>query len=208
MRGTVSAASRRPAILRATMDHLIDWGRGTFVLFGIASAAAVAVWVPLALWRSRTASRRAAVASAAVDMALGLSLIAIGIAGLRPGIGLPGGFEQWNLVPFRDLARAIDGRPWGLAEAVVGVVGNLVLFVPWGFLFALRFRDRSWRTLLVVTLVIAVSVELWQAVTATGRSSDVTDIVVNTAGGLVGYGLGRVAARPSARRRSTTTVGH
>jgi glycopeptide antibiotics resistance protein len=188
------------------MDHLIDWGRGSVLLFGSASAVAFAVWIALALRRSRTASRRLAIASAAVDVALVLSLVAIGVAGLRPGIGLPGGFEQWNFVPFRDLARAIDGRPWGLATAVVGVVGNLVLFVPWGFIFALRFPSRSWRTLLVVTLVMAVGVELWQAVTATGRSSDVTDIVVNTTGGLIGYGLGRVAVRASARQRSSASA--
>jgi glycopeptide antibiotics resistance protein len=188
------------------MDHLIDWGRGSVLLFGSASAVAFAVWIALAVRRSRTASRQVAVASAAVDVALVLSLIAIGVAGLRPGIGLPGGFEQWNFVPFRDLARAIDGRPWGLAEAVVGVVGNLVLFVPWGFLCALRFPSRTWRTLLVLTLLMAVGVELWQAVTATGRSSDVTDIVVNTAGGLIGYGLLRVAARASARQRSSASA--
>ena len=188
------------------MDYLIGWGRGALLLFGAASILAIVVFVAFALWRSRTASSRVAVASAAVDVALVLSLVAIGLAGLRPGLGLPGGFEQWNLVPFRDLARAIDGRPWGLGPAVVGIVGNLVLFVPWGFLFAFRFRRRSWRTLLVVTLGIAVGVELWQAVTATGRSSDVTDIVVNTAGGLVGYALGRVAGPPSPRQRSSASA--
>jgi glycopeptide antibiotics resistance protein len=188
------------------MDHLIDWGRGAVRLFGAASILALAVSVALVLWRSRSASPRVAVASTVVDVALVLSLIAIGVAGLRPGIGLPGGFEQWNFVPFRDLARAIDGRPWGLGPAVVGVVGNLVLFIPWGFFYALRFRSRSWRTLLVVTVAIAVGVELWQAVTATGRSSDVTDIVVNTAGGLGGYALGRVVARPAARHRSSASA--
>jgi hypothetical protein len=108
------------------MDYLIGWGLATSLLFGAASVLALAALVALALWRSRTASRRVAVASAAVDVALVLALVAIAVAGLRPGLGLPGGFEQWNLVPFRDLARAIDGRPWGLGPAVVGVVGNLV----------------------------------------------------------------------------------
>ena len=185
------------------MDHLIGWGRDALLLFGVASVLALAVSVALVRWRSRTASRRVAVTSTAIDVALVLSLVAIGVVGLRPGLGLPGGFEQWNLVPFRDLARAIDGRPWGLEAAVVGIAGNLVLFVPWGFLFALRFRRRSWRTLLLVTLAISAGVELWQALTATGRSSDVTDIVVNTAGGLVGYALGRAVTGASPRLRSS-----
>lgn len=193
-------------ILHATMDYLIGWGRGTLVLVGAASVFALALAVALALWRSRTAARRVAVASAVVDAAIVLSLLAIGVAGLRPGLGLPGGFEQWNFIPFRDLARAIDGRPWGLHPAVVGVVGNLLLFVPWGVTFAFRFRRRSWRTLFVLTLAVSMGLELWQAATATGRSSDVTDIVVNTAGGLVGYAIGRAVARPSAPQRSSSST--
>jgi glycopeptide antibiotics resistance protein len=52
------------------------------------------------------------------------------------------------------------------------------------------------------TFAMSVGVELWQAATATGRSSDVTDIVVNTAGGLVGFALGRAVARPPARQEA------
>lgn len=98
-------------------------------------------------------------------------------------------------MPFRDLARSLDGRPWGLRPALVGVLGNVALFVPWGFFFAFRFRGESWRTLLVVTVAMAVGVEIWQAVTATGRSSDVTDVLTNTAGGLLGFAIGRLLLR-------------
>ena len=58
----------------------------------------------------------------------------------------------------------------------------------------------------MVTLAVSVGLELWQAATATGRSSDVTDIVVNTAGGLVGYALGRAVARPSARQSARQPI--
>ena len=80
-------------------------------------------------------------------------------------------------IPFNAIFLVSDPmQKWRLA-------GNFLLFVPWGLLFALRFRDRSWRTMLALTLAISLGIELWQALTATGRSSDVTDIVVNTAGG-------------------------
>ena len=178
------------------MDYLLSWARASVLLFGAVSVVAIVAFIVTALRRSRATPLGRAVATAALDTVLVLSLVAIGIAGLRPGLGLPGGFEQWNLIPFRDLARALDGRPWGLSAAVVGLAGNFLLFVPWGLLFALRFRDRSWRTMLALTLAISLGIELWQALTATGRSSDVTDIVVNTAGGMVGFALGRLLIRP------------
>jgi hypothetical protein len=58
-------------------------------------------------------------------------------------LGLPAGFQQWNLIPFHDLARALDGRPWGLAPAEAEVVANVAALVPWGFVVALRSRQRD-----------------------------------------------------------------
>lgn len=176
---------------REIMDHLLDWGREGLQLIALALVPVLATWAALASWRSRSLSRAQAATSAGIDVVLLLSLVVIGVLGLRLGRGLPGGFEQWNLVPFRDLARSLDGRPWGLQPAVAGLLANLALFVPFGMAFALRFRNRSWRTLLVLTAAISIGVELWQAVTATGRSSDVTDVVMNTVGGLTGFAMAR-----------------
>ena len=181
------------------MEHLLDWGREALLLIGLALVPVIATWAVLVWWRSRHRPWPQAAASAGIDVVLLLSLIVIGVLGLRLGRGLPGGFEQWNLVPFRDLARSLDGRPWGFGPAVAGLLGNLALFIPWGFAFALRFRRASWATLLVLTAAISTGVELWQAVTATGRSSDVTDVVMNTVGGLIGFGIGRMLLRQGSR---------
>jgi glycopeptide antibiotics resistance protein len=124
--------------------------------------------------------------SATIDIGLAMSLIAIALVGLRPGPGIPGGFEQWNVVPFRDLARAIDGRPWGLGEAITGVVGNVLLFVPFGLFAALRFPRTSWISIAFVAVVLATAIEVDQALMGTGRASDTTDIVTNAAGAVVG----------------------
>ncbi len=181
------------------MAHLIEWGREALLLVALASVPVIATWVVLVGWRSRHATRRQSAASATIDVAFLLTLVVIAVLGLRPGLGLPGGFEQWNLVPFRDLARALDDRPWGIQPAVVGLLGNLLLFLPFGLVFALRFRRPGWRAMLVLTLAIAIGVELWQALTATGRSTDVTDVIMNTAGGMLGFAIGRAVPRRGAR---------
>ena len=186
------------------MAHLIDWGREALLLVALASVPVIATWIALVGWRSRHAPRRHAAASATIDVAFLLSLVVIGVLGLRPGLGLPGGFEQWNLVPFRDLARALDGRPWGMQPAVVGLLGNLLLFLPFGFVSAVRFRRLTWPAMFALALAIAVGVELWQALTATGRSSDVTDVIMNTAGGMLGFAIWRALPRRRPRTRAAS----
>ena len=67
----------------------------------VALVPAAILWAVLTARRSRTRSVARAAFSAGVDVGLLLSIALICVVGLRPGRGLPGGFEQWNLVPFR-----------------------------------------------------------------------------------------------------------
>ena len=173
------------------VDYLLERGSETLLVLALALVPAAILWAVLTARRSRTRSVSRAALSAGVDVGLLLSIALICVVGLRPGRGLQGGFDQWNLVPFRDLARAIDGRPWGLQPAAAGVAANVAVFVPWGLFFALRFRRTRWWRFLGLTLAISAAIEVWQAISATGRSSDVTDIVTNTAGGLIGYTTAR-----------------
>ena len=82
------------------------------------------------------------------------------------------------------------------------VVANLALFVPFGVYLGLLAP--SWRCRRVAGTLAAASLalEVAQYVLAVG-SSDLTDVVVNTAGGLLGLGLLAVARR---RLRDRTTA--
>ena len=180
------------------MDYLLLRGSEAVLVLTVALVPAAILWAVLTARRSRTRSMARAAISAGIDVGLLLSIALICVVGLRPGRGNPGGFEQWNLVPFRDLARAIDGRPWGLEPAVAGVAVNVAVFVPWGLFFALRFPRTRWWSFLALTLAASTAIEIWQAFNATGRSSDVTDIITNTAGGLVGYAIARGLQRAHA----------
>ena len=89
-----------------------------------------------------------------------------------------------NLIPFVTLGQT------GLSETV----SNVVTFVPFGILLALNFAKAPFWRLVLVVLVFSVTVETLQYVLAIG-TTDATDVVTNTLGGLVGIGLFRLVAR-------------
>ena len=75
--------------------------------------------------------------------------------------------------------------------AVVNLVGNVIMFVPFGFLTTtlwVRFHP-LWRCLLQWGMIIAC-VELIQLFALVG-SCDVDDLMLNVLGIGIGYGLGR-----------------
>lgn len=89
-----------------------------------------------------------------------------------------------NLVPFVTLGQT------GLSETV----SNVVTFIPFGLLAALNFKQAALWRLLVAILAFSVAVETLQFVLAIG-TTDTTDVVTNTLGGLVGLALYRLVNR-------------
>lgn len=94
--------------------------------------------------------------------------------------------RQVKLTPF--VATATNGPSQPFEVAV-----NLLLFVPFGVYLGLLRRARPWRSLVTIGGT-SLALEIAQYVLAVG-STDATDIVVNTAGGLVGLGLIAVVHR-------------
>lgn len=72
-------------------------------------------------------------------------------------------------------------------EAVVNLVGNVVMFVPLGYFLGALFRPfgRFWRMLLWSAVLIC-AVELLQIVTLLG-SCDIDDLILNLSGILLGW---------------------
>lgn len=91
-----------------------------------------------------------------------------------------------KLVPF---ARTAESG----ASAPREVLANLVLFVPFGVYLRLLAPARAWWRHAAVAALASLALEAAQYVLAVGRS-DVTDVLVNAAGGALGVGLA-VAAR-------------
>lgn len=73
------------------------------------------------------------------------------------------------------------------------IVLNIALFVPFGVLLPLcrsccGKRCSFWRCLLL-TLALSVGIEVVQPLLHASRSSDITDVITNTTGGVLGYAL-------------------
>ena len=70
-----------------------------------------------------------------------------------------------------------------------GIILNILLFVPFGYLTPMFLRkiDRWWKIALIGVLV-SVGIEIIQLITRLGYA-DVDDLINNTLGALIGYGL-------------------
>ncbi|KAB1990484.1 MULTISPECIES: VanZ family protein [Streptomyces] len=110
-----------------------------------------------------------------------------------------------NLHPGASLRAYLDQPE--LRDAVKQIGGNLLLGVPFGVLLPVVFpKTRGILRVLALTAVVMFLVELVQGALITGRSFDIDDVILNTAGALVGYlllgrRLGR-AVHPRKRLRA------
>ncbi|MEV5427350.1 VanZ family protein [Streptomyces cellulosae] len=106
-----------------------------------------------------------------------------------------------NLHPGRSLRAYLD-QP-GLRDAVKQIGGNILLGVPFGVLApVVAPRTRGFLRILVLTAVVMLLVEVAQGLLVTGRAFDIDDVILNTAGALLGYLLmGRRMSRAVHARR-------
>lgn len=96
-------------------------------------------------------------------------------------------FYGWHLNPDR-----INLIPFSDTDALlVFNILNIVLFVPLGVLAPLLFREKTplWKIALL-GFVVSLTVELSQLVNL--RATDVDDLIMNTLGALIGYGIYRI----------------
>jgi glycopeptide antibiotics resistance protein len=97
-----------------------------------------------------------------------------------------------NLIPLASIIQLITETNSTVAN--INIVGNLVLFVPLGFLLPLLFeRLRSFRPLLWRAAVISIVIEIAQIVTR-ARATDIDDVILNTTGAAIGYAIYGLAA--------------
>ena len=110
----------------------------------------------------------------------------------------------WKLeIPWigRDADRTIKLIPFVAgggsgASAPFEVAANLALFVPFGVYLGLIARSWAWWRSAAVIGATSLAFEVAQYVLAVG-SSDITDVIVNTTGGIVGIGLLALVRRTS-----------
>ncbi|CAM5590578.1 VanZ family protein [Streptomyces aurantiogriseus] len=91
-----------------------------------------------------------------------------------------------NLRPGRSLRAYLDQPE--LRDAVKQIGGNLLLGVPFGILVpVLAPKTRGPLRVLLLTASVMLLVEFAQGALVTGRAFDIDDVILNTAGALIGY---------------------
>lgn len=176
------------------MDVLGGWLRQYLPVAAVIAVPAVLLWALLvARRRDRGLTLRRTIREAGADVLLALSLFAILALTVLPEAGTAVPATRRSLVPFEDLARSLGpGMPAYATDLAVGnLVANLLLFLPFGFALGLRFPTAPWWRGLLAIVLLSASVELVQLVADLGRSADITDVLTNTLGGLVGLLLAR-----------------
>lgn len=87
----------------------------------------------------------------------------------------------YNLVPFKEMFR----YKLGSRLFFKNVVGNLLMFIPFGFFTSYILREIKLKWVFIITLIVSITIELTQA--KIGRIFDIDDVILNVLGGIVGY---------------------
>ncbi len=90
-----------------------------------------------------------------------------------------------NFVPFASILQLITEVGGG--QALVNILGNVVLFIPFGVLLPLFFdRMKTFWALIWRIALISVAIESLQVFTR-ARAVDIDDVILNTVGGALGF---------------------
>ena len=89
-----------------------------------------------------------------------------------------------NLIPFVNM-RQFDTK----FDLLINLIGNSTMFIPTGIMVPLIYRNvDSLKKTVLTGFAISLTIELLQLPFAV-RASDVDDLILNTAGCLMGYGI-------------------
>lgn len=101
---------------------------------------------------------------------------------------------HYNLVPFREIRRFfVYWQSVGFLWAAANILGNVICFLPFGTFLPLVLYKVKWNWFKVVCcgFFISLMVESMQLIFKIGVF-DVDDLLLNTAGALVGYWVYRL----------------
>lgn len=96
---------------------------------------------------------------------------------------------RYNLMPFAEIKRFWFSGTTSMF--ILNIIGNLAIFMPFGYLVPRVFRENSWHIPgFILTsfhaMLFSLVVELLQLLTKVGVF-DVDDIILNLAGAMLGY---------------------
>ncbi len=94
---------------------------------------------------------------------------------------------HYNLVLFREIKRFWNYREQlGMFATATNLLGNVLIFLPFGFFMAMASRYRSFLSTLIYSFALSLTIELSQLFMKVG-CFDVDDLLLNTIGGILGF---------------------
>ena len=88
-----------------------------------------------------------------------------------------------NFIPFTEMTR----YSLGSKSFFYNVIGNIALFIPFGFFVTGTVKAKKISEITIITLIISLTAELIQY--RIGRAFDVDDIILNTTGSILGFAI-------------------
>lgn len=85
-----------------------------------------------------------------------------------------------NLIPFKEMFRYEIGS----YKFIKNIIGNILLFIPYGFFSSYYLNNKKISTNVVLCLIASLSIEIIQY--HIGRVFDIDDIILNVLGGFIG----------------------
>ena len=86
-----------------------------------------------------------------------------------------------NFVPFKEIFRYSIGSD----KFMKNVIGNIMLFIPYGFLSSYFLNNKKLGVMTVLTLVTTLTIETVQYYI--GRVFDIDDVILNLVGSTIGF---------------------
>lgn len=106
-----------------------------------------------------------------------------------------------NLIPFVNLLDYESSR-----DLLLNIIGNCAMFIPTGILTPSLYRHlRSFRKTVLTGFLISLAIEIIQLPFAV-RASDVDDLILNTLGVVIGYGIWALVYKLHAKRSAKTCL--
>lgn len=94
---------------------------------------------------------------------------------------------HYNLELFKEIKRFwYYKEQLGLYAVFTNLLGNVLIFVPFGFFMPMASKYRSFFSAVFYSFALSFCVETFQLITKVG-SFDVDDLFLNTIGGAIGY---------------------
>ena len=88
-----------------------------------------------------------------------------------------------NIIPFKEITR----YPFGSTLFFYNVIGNIALFIPFGYFISDKIKLKKTTQIITVSAIISLTAEIIQY--KIGRAFDIDDILLNATGAIIGYAL-------------------